>query len=1144
MFQLLLLGEPVLLDTSAEPVPLWRPAVALFALAASAGGSGVPRERAAGMIWPDLDDARARRALRQVLHRIRHDTGELLVGDRTAIALDSDRVAVDLLDFEAHLDAGDAAAAADLYRGDLLAGFCLPDSAAFEHWADGRRQRLRARVCDALDALVQAAVSAGDWAEALRRAEQRLEIDPLSERAAARLVALHHQRGDRARALALSDAFTARFVEQLGAAPDGELAALARRIRESPIPVGAPTSATPVHAGATVQGATPEGTFQLPLVGRTVEFARLMEEWQAARGGHRRVVLLEGDEGAGKTRLADELRRWLQAGGATTLWCRAYEIERGIPYATLAGALREALHAPGLAGVDERTPLELARIVPDFARRFSSAHGAAATSQLEAGRLRIVDAVRDVIDSLAWEQPLLLVVDDVQWADDASLAALNYVCRALPQSPWLLLLTARTADLTPTAGALQLVDGMGDGVLRMTLRPLDESAIRAALVASGATEADAAERAGALLAETGGNALFVNELLRGGARPGLGGGGAHMDDRLAALGVARLARLPAAARRLLEAAAVIGRAFPLRLASSSARLDPGAATDAIDMLQQRGLLRQVGYGYDFVHGLLRAQVLGTMGPARLAELHAEVYAQLEPSGSEAAEDIGVDRANALAHHAARAGLQAHAHRWYMHAADRAIRLFAGEEAESALRAALANAADADARRATHVQLGHVAWIRSRYADAAREYDRALALSDDAGERLRLRIRMLDAGLRGGVLQVADADDLAPVLLREASEAGGAALRDLLTALAWAYDSAGRRTEATDCAERAVAAARDTGDAAPLVAALLLATRLTARSLAVSPADSAAGSAAPTATRAEPPDPDPARPVVTSRPLAWLNEALQVARAHDLTRERFDTQIELGTELSRIGRWEDAVTELRRVYAAAERYGEPGVQVVAAINLSDLLVRRGEWAEASALLDAGDRLVTGQDFPHAAAAMAFNRALLYWLRGDDDAAILGSAEVAATRAAAAGLRAVERAARAVIILNRLGAHDDDRAFAESRLMEGLAHAAHANWADDQELAVVAAARIARAHGDPDTGRARLQMARRAAVSACGSAILRLELTHCTADTAGPGGEHAAALATLERLGAHPLGLRLCATSGHAAGSTQRGTSSSR
>jgi DNA-binding SARP family transcriptional activator len=258
MFHLLLLGEPVLLDASAEPVPLWRPAVALLALAASAGSGGVPRERAAGLIWPDVDEPRARRALRQVLHRIRRDTGELLGGDRTTIALDAGRIRVDVLDLEAHL-AADTAAAADLYRGDFLTGFALPGSSPFEHWADGRRQRLRTRVCDALDALVQAAASAGDWAEALRRAEQRLEIDPLSERAAARLVALHHQRGDSTRALALSDALSARFAEQLGVAPDGELAAVSRRIRESPAPAGMVAPSAPAQAVAAAGGWTKDG---------------------------------------------------------------------------------------------------------------------------------------------------------------------------------------------------------------------------------------------------------------------------------------------------------------------------------------------------------------------------------------------------------------------------------------------------------------------------------------------------------------------------------------------------------------------------------------------------------------------------------------------------------------------------------------------------------------------------------------------------------------------------------------------------------------------------------------------------------------------------------------------------------------------
>jgi DNA-binding SARP family transcriptional activator/tetratricopeptide (TPR) repeat protein len=1131
MFQLLLLGEPVLLSDAAEPVPVWRPALALLALTAGVDES-VTRERAAGLLWPELDEAKARRALRQVLFRVRRDAGELLIGDRTTIRRDRRLLTTDVAELERDLAAGELARAVAGYRGDFLTGFSLRDSSAFDHWADGRRQRLRSAASDALEALVDQASAAGDWSGALRHARRRLDVEPLSEAAAARVLSLLYQCGDRAGALALYERVTARFVAELGAAPAGELASVARRIRSEARPTDALRPATvhavPGAAPVSAPAAVPAAPFHLPLVGRAREFEQLIEQWNHACAGERQVVVLAGEEGVGKTRLADDFTRWAVLRGATALWSRAYEIERQIPYALLAGALRATLSARGLAGVDARTPRELGRIVPEFAARFPQAGGDADSAGADparadsggigAGRLRVLEAVRDVIDTLAFEAPVLLVADDVQWGDEASLAALNYVCRTLPASPLLLLLTVRTAELVEADPVTRLLHGLGRetgaNMRRLRLAPLDEGAIADALVRLGVPRADAGADATELLLETGGNPLFLTELLRdvrvddGATRPLDGpsplrapalhaAGPARASERLSALAADRLLRLPDPARRLLEASAVLGRQFALRLAAVVANLDVAAASTAIELLLRRGLLRQVSYGYDFGHGLLRRELIESIGTTRLVELHAAVYAQLEPAGDTPLDEIGVERANALAHHAARGGLHEAAHRWYLHAADRAIHVYAGEEAEAALRSALAHAGDRARERATHVQLGQLAWIRSEYAQAARAYRRALELCDDPAERLRLRIRLLDSGLRGGILSVRDADELAPVLLDEADAAGPQPLRDLLLAVADAYGYAGRHTEAVACGRRAVDAARAAAEPASLVRALLLLARH--------------------AAHAEEP----------TRPLACLEEAVEIARGHGLERERLDARIELATELSRIGRWDAAITELRDARAEAQRCGAAGAEMVAAINLSDLLVRRGEWDEAAAVLHDGEQLSGRHDFPHASAAIRMNRALLAWLRGDAAADIVDAAERAADAAARVGLRAVERAACAVLVLHRLDAGDGAGADLHVERMRSVAPAAHANWAGDQELALVADARVVRASGAAGETVAGLDAALRAAVSACGAALLRLELAYALEPQHPRRARRlrADAVGMLRALGAEPLARRL-------------------
>ncbi|HEV2132287.1 MAG TPA: AAA family ATPase, partial [Longimicrobiaceae bacterium] len=675
----------------------------------------------------------------------------------------------------------------------------LPSSVPFAEWADRERMRLAGRAALACAELVERATGSGDWMEAIRRAEQWLTLEPCSEAAAARLLALRAQTGDVGGAIAFYEGFRSRLHTELTLAPGAELVALAEGIRRSApspppalVPRGVPTS--PVSA--------------LPLVGRESEFARLRVRWESAAAGRRQLVLLTGEPGIGKTRLAREFASYVKLQGATILYGRAYEVEQGVPYAALTGVLRAALDAPGLAGVDAASLGELSRIVPEIATRFRSGVAPPA-NDFETGRVRLLEAAGLLFENLAFEAPVLLLLDDLPWADEATLTALHYLWRRLPDTPLLLLATARAADISANAALERVLSAASreapEAIERIPLAPLGTEAI-ARLAAEAGISANCTREgeplAAVLARESGGNPLFLSEALR--AR--LEGSESPASRESVRLAVAELTGdLSPPARQLLQAAAALGRHFPLPLAAAVAGLPHPEAIGALEELLAQRLLQRVDYEYDFVHDLLRQSVYGELSPERCRMLHRSAYERLAPREG---EEVGLERASGLAMHAVQGELAPAAHYWLLHAAERAKAVFAGAEAERFLAQAVEFAATAAEHRTVWEHIGDLRRAQSRFGAAALAFHHALGHTEPGSAvRLGLRIKLLDASLRSGVLRLPDAAAAISTLVEDAGEAGSAFLRDALRVAASAYLLAGDLGRAEEHALRAVEAAR-------------------------------------------------------------------------------------------------------------------------------------------------------------------------------------------------------------------------------------------------------------------------------------------------------------------------------------------------
>ena len=321
----MLLGPPRVVRDGAAVAFDTRKALALLAVLALADRPR-PRDVLAELLWPEHDAEHARGALRRTLSALRSAVGpDFVDATRDQVSLvRGPGLYVDVDRFRALAEDGDVAGAAALFRGEFLEGFGLRDAPEFEDWQRAEADALGRELATVLARLVEAT---GDVAVAQRW----LELDPLHEPAHRALIRLYAERGDRAAALAQYRDCVRTLSRELGVPPLAETTRLYEAISEGTL-----------EAPAAARSRRPRRRSRhAPLVGRA-------REWEALVGAYDgidadgRVVLLEGEAGIGKTRLAEEFVAHARGRGAAVLGGRAYEEEAALAYGPLVDALRRA----------------------------------------------------------------------------------------------------------------------------------------------------------------------------------------------------------------------------------------------------------------------------------------------------------------------------------------------------------------------------------------------------------------------------------------------------------------------------------------------------------------------------------------------------------------------------------------------------------------------------------------------------------------------------------------------------------------------------------------------------------------------------------------------------------------------------------
>jgi DNA-binding SARP family transcriptional activator len=635
-----------------------------------------PRQRLAFLLWPDSSEGQARTNLRHLLHVLRRALPEpdrfLEVTPRTLRWRADAPCWLDVAAFEDALarserePGGSAAAlaeAVELYAGDLLQG-------SYDEWLAAERERLRQRYLQALERLVTLLEADGDLAAATRHAERLLREDPLREATCQVLMRLHDARGDRARALRVYHACAATLARELGVEPS----AATRRAYEALLP-----SQVEPAAGGRPGPLGPAGA--APLIGRAAQRARLVDLWRRCERGAAQLALVTGEPGAGKTRLVEELRAWCAQSGAATAEARSYPAEGALAYTPVVAWLRSAPIATHLERLDPRHRAELARLLPELAP--PAAGPPPQPSPAHDQRRLLFEALAQAV--AAPGGPLLLVADDLHWADAETMAFLHFLLRSRPQARLLVAATARDEHLDDQHPLRDLRTGLRAlGQLTEVevgrLSPPETAALAGRLAGRELAPAEA-ER---LFAETEGNPLFVVETLRAGW-PGRPGERGPLTPRVQAVIEARLAQLSPPARDLAGVAATIGREFTTDVLAQASQADEETLIGALDELWRRRIVRDRGPdAYDFTHDRIREVAYAALGPARRRHTHRRVAGALERLH---AGDPDPMAAQVAAHHD-RAGAAEAAIAWYERGAAVAQRLGANAEAVRLLERAL------------------------------------------------------------------------------------------------------------------------------------------------------------------------------------------------------------------------------------------------------------------------------------------------------------------------------------------------------------------------------------------------------------------------------------------------------------------------
>jgi len=675
------------------------------------------RDTLADLLWSDRP-ATAKSNLRKVLSNLRNLNGIRFGEDSSQlVALDLDNCWVDVTEFEAlangfgaaSVDAVDAVDAVDtvdtvdalarasqLYHGDFLAGFNISLSDEFEAWALGEQTRLKAQMTEALHRLAAIYAQQDKLTQAITTVRRLLVLEPWSEEAHRRLIGLLARNNDTSAALVQFEICREQLQVELGVEPGVATWELVTEIRAGAFPAA---NQRPIVLSPSQRAIDPVAynqvatTVEYPLMGRKNEWEIVRSIWQELDRPH--CIAIIGEAGIGKTRLTEELLLLVEGEGGHVARTRSHALQGQLAYGPITDWLRSPPLQTALSQLEQAWLREIGRLLPEL---FIAYPALPPPQPLQESwqRKQLFDALVHAFNLV--DDPLLLVLDDLQWCDEDTLEWLQYLLESVHR-PLLLVGTLRGDEIDSEHPLHRLRRQLLrlDKLTELHLTPLSQEATTE--LASHITQQNLSDALSErLFQDTAGNPLFVVESMRAtpsnseiiGTRPETESGWEQdqvfMPAKMYHVIQARLVQLSPEAQTLAQLGATIGRTFDVALLAQAADVEEETVLLGLDELWHRRIVREVdATHFDFSHDRIRDVAYAEISPIQRRLYHRQVANALK---SIHADNLEIVLGHLAVHYAA-AGMLEQALIFQQRAADGARRLFAHQEALNHRRQALA-----------------------------------------------------------------------------------------------------------------------------------------------------------------------------------------------------------------------------------------------------------------------------------------------------------------------------------------------------------------------------------------------------------------------------------------------------------------------
>lgn len=738
MLTIRLFGAPQI-TYDQRPVTMTRRKSRALIYYLAAHSTPLTRDQLLAFFWPDHERPTAQQNLRATLYGLRKILGSLLLVDEDTLAL-SANTWVDSRTFEAQLspptsDPQALKAILDLYQGDFLSGFTLPDLPEFDDWAMVERERYRRLAVGGLTRLSQLYEAQRDFRAGLETLDQALAFDPLQEDLQRLALRLHYLAGDRAGAIRRYENFRQLLADEMGVPPMEETRTLYDAIITDTLSPEIQSIASPLPLG---QGKPRllQAVPSLPFVGREPELQKIADLAATSK-----LVLIEGEPGIGKSRLMEQFIQ-KKTNPGLVLRGQARELEANLPYHPIIEALQGVLSHPNWPAWQLNLNLlplwrtEAARLLPELA---PAGHDPAAVSHAT-DEIRLWEGVSQFLLALARQLPLTLALDDLQWADSSTLGLLGYLIRKASQNIASIFFISATRPVAPGSTlATLLATLLREGRLeRLNLNRLSSGEITL-LAQHLSRPAQAAPLADWLKQHSEGNPFILAELIRYARENNLllPDGTLHLTGlpdspivppTVYSLIQARLARLSEGDLQVLNAAVAIGREFEFEVVAHAVALSDAAVLDSLDTLQGLGLIHPVGgSSYRFNHHLTMEVAFQEISEPRHRLFHRRVAEAMESLYRHRLDSV----AGLLAQHFAEGGAPERAARYAFRAGQLAADLAAWSEAIAFYEQALTESGSFDdpaQQQAILAALGQACLHAGQFSRASEVFRHALNIA--------------------------------------------------------------------------------------------------------------------------------------------------------------------------------------------------------------------------------------------------------------------------------------------------------------------------------------------------------------------------------------------------------------------------------